>query len=98
MVTLFNEVVRARCPAILAELPPDAIDLDRPNPRSHLGYGEGIHFCPGAPLARTDTRVALEVLLERLPGLRLQPGVELRHAPHFFLRGFAAVPVEWDEA
>jgi cytochrome P450 len=77
---------------------PDAIDLDRPSPRSHLGYGEGIHFCPGAPLARTDTRVALEVLLGRLPGLRLQPGVELRHAPHFFLRGFAAVPVEWEEA
>jgi len=74
---------------------PDAVDLERRNPRGHLGYGEGIHFCPGAPLARTDTRVALEVLLERLPALRLAPDAKLRHAPHFFLRGWESVPVTW---
>ncbi|MGI9590404.1 MAG: cytochrome P450 [Myxococcota bacterium] len=74
---------------------PDAVDLERANPRRHLGYGEGIHFCPGAPLARSDTRVALEVLLERLPQLRLAPDTRLRHAPHFFLRGWEAVPVTW---
>jgi len=74
---------------------PDEVDLERRNPRGHLGFGEGIHFCPGAPLARTDTRVALEVLLERLPQLRLAPDAKLRHAPHFFLRGWEAVPVSW---
>lgn len=75
---------------------PDEVDLERRNPRAHLGFGEGIHFCPGAPLARTDTRVALEVLLERLPQLRLAPDTTLRHAPHFFLRGWESLPVAWE--
>jgi cytochrome P450 len=74
---------------------PDAIDLEREAPRAHLAFGEGIHFCVGAPLARTDTRIALEVLLARLPNLRLAAGARLRHAPHFFLRGWAAVPARW---
>jgi cytochrome P450 len=74
---------------------PDVIDLDRENVRGHLAFGLGIHFCPGAPLARTDTLVALEALTQRLPALRLAPGVALRHAPHFFLRGYQAVPCVW---
>lgn len=72
-----------------------AVDLERRNPRAHLGFGEGIHFCPGAPLVRTDTRVALEVLLARLPGLQLAPDAALQHAPHFFLRGWESVSVVW---
>jgi cytochrome P450 len=77
---------------------PDAIDLERENPRGHLAFGLGIHFCPGAPLARTDTLVALEALVQRLPGLRLAEGAQLRHTPHFFLRGYQAVECAWDPA
>jgi cytochrome P450 len=74
---------------------PDAIDLARENVRGHLAFGLGIHFCPGAPLARTDTLVALEALTQRLPDLRLVPGAPLKHTPHFFLRGYQAVHCAW---
>ncbi|MBM4382478.1 MAG: cytochrome P450 [Deltaproteobacteria bacterium] len=74
---------------------PNALDLDRDDLRGHLAFGLGIHFCPGAPLARTDTLVALEALTQRLPGLRLVAGAALVHTPHFFLRGYQAVHCEW---
>ena len=49
---------------------PDKLILDRkPNP--HLEFGTGIHFCLGLQLARLELRVALQVLLERLPGMQL---------------------------
>jgi cytochrome P450 len=44
---------------------PDEIDLDRPNPRQHVGFGWGIHLCVGAPLARIEAKVAFEQLLRR---------------------------------
>ncbi|MEU9851409.1 cytochrome P450 [Streptomyces sp. NPDC047985] len=49
---------------------PDTLDLDR-SPNPHLAFGHGIHFCPGAALARTELQIALGTLLARLPGLRL---------------------------
>ena len=44
------------------------------HPNRHLAFGEGVHFCLGANLARLEMRIALEQLLERLPGLRIAPG------------------------
>ena len=55
---------------------PDRLDLDRED-RRHLGFGAGLHYCLGAPLARLEAEVALAATLERLPGLRLAPrGIE----------------------
>ena len=44
---------------------PDRFDVDR-HPKDHLAFGNGIHFCLGAALARLEARVAFEVLLERI--------------------------------
>ncbi|MEM7799035.1 MAG: cytochrome P450 [Chloroflexota bacterium] len=49
---------------------PEVFDIGR-TPNRHLGFGQGIHYCLGAPLARIETRIALKNLLERNPNLRL---------------------------
>jgi cytochrome P450 len=75
---------------------PATLDLDRPSPR-HLAFGQGVHYCLGAPLARLEAEIALNTLLQRLPGLRLAvPASELawRTVPMF--RALAALPVAWD--
>jgi cytochrome P450 len=75
---------------------PDEIDLNRRNAREHLSFGFGIHFCLGATLARMEVRTALEVLAERLPGLRLTEGQELDFRPNLSFRGPTHLLVEWD--
>ncbi len=71
---------------------PDRLDPDRAvNP--HLSFGAGIHFCVGAPLARLEMRVALPILFERLPGLRLAEAPRYRDAYHF--HGLEALRAAW---
>jgi cytochrome P450 len=73
---------------------PGRLDLTRQvNP--HMGFGHGIHHCLGAQLARLELRVALSVLLDRLPGLRFATA-EANLAWHTgnALRGLVALPVE----
>ena len=52
---------------------PDTVVVGRPNAHLHLGFGRGIHHCVGAPLARLETRVVLERLLERTGHVELDP-------------------------
>jgi cytochrome P450 len=73
---------------------PDELDLARPNPRSHLAFGIGIHHCLGAALARLEARVSLECLLERTRRVRLTRGARLRHLPSVLVRRLAALPIE----
>jgi cytochrome P450 len=51
----------------------DQLDLDRTNSSSHLAFGAGPHYCPGAPLARLELKVAWRILLDRLANIRLDP-------------------------
>ncbi|PSJ29368.1 cytochrome P450 [Streptosporangium nondiastaticum] len=75
---------------------PDTLDLDRAQ-GSHLAFGHGIHFCPGAALARIELQVALGTLLARLPGLRLAvPEEELPWIPAVLGRGTVELPVAFD--
>lgn len=75
---------------------PDTLDLDRtPNP--HLAFGHGIHFCPGAALARAELQIALGTLLGRLPGLHLAIADEdIAWIPAVLGRGTNCLPVGYD--
>lgn len=72
---------------------PDELDITR-EPNKHLSFGQGIHFCLGAPLARMEAQIAVNTLLRRMPALRLKvsPG-SLRWRPSMILRGLDTLPV-----
>jgi cytochrome P450 family 144 len=73
---------------------PERMDLDRDHPKAHVGFGSGIHFCLGAPLARMETRVVLERLLARTSGFTAAgPSDGARYVPSLFVRRLAALPL-----
>lgn len=61
-----------RDPAVFTD--PDRFYLHRGNARQHRAFAIGPHFCVGAELARTEAHAAVSALLDRLPGLQLDPG------------------------
>ncbi len=65
---------------------PDVVDLDRGNARNHLSFGFGAHYCLGAPLARLELGVFLDLLTSRLPELELVP-TEYEYSPNTSHRG-----------
>jgi cytochrome P450 PksS len=74
---------------------PDELQITR-DPNRHLSFGQGIHFCLGAPLARMEAQIAFTALLKRLPDLRLKSPVDsLRWRPSIFLRGLTSLPVKF---
>jgi len=76
---------------------PDTFDPHRPNARQHMSFGRFTHICLGASLARQEIRVGLEVLLERIPGLRLVPDADPRHVPTVGVPVLIdGLRVEWD--
>ncbi|MFD5699594.1 cytochrome P450 family protein [Streptomyces lasiicapitis] len=72
---------------------PDLLDLTRRD-NQHLGYGHGVHYCLGAPLARLEGQTALATLLRRLPDLQLAVDPEeLRWRGGLIMRGLRTLPV-----
>jgi cytochrome P450 PksS len=72
---------------------PKMLDLNRQLNR-HVAFGQGIHFCLGAPLARLEGQIAIQTLLERTHGLRLTVSPEtLRWRSGLVLRGVVNLPV-----
>jgi cytochrome P450 len=69
---------------------PETMDLTR-DPNPHIGFGAGIHFCLGAPLARLEMSVSLPTLWERFPTMELA-GDAIRR-PTFVLRGYESVAI-----
>ncbi len=80
-----------RDPAQFSE--PDRFDIAR-DPNAHLAFGDGIHFCLGAALARLEGAIAFRSVLERFPKLRLaEPEGAVAYKGSYFLRGLAALPM-----
>ncbi|MDV8070643.1 cytochrome P450 [Rhodococcus sp. IEGM 1366] len=73
---------------------PDAekFDIFRP-PQRHLGFGTGVHVCLGINLARSELKCALEVLLDRLPDIRLDPDADPPSITGLGMRTAARLPV-----
>ena len=63
---------------------PHRFDIERPD-TSHFAFGGSAHFCLGAPLARAEAQIAIPLLFERFPSLRLDPQHPIKHkgAPVF---------------
>jgi cytochrome P450 len=73
----------------------DVFDIDRPRLKRHVGFAMGAHHCLGSHLARLEARIALEIMLEQLPGFRMDP---LRPAiPRGYeFRQPKSMHLEWD--
>lgn len=67
-------------------------DLTR-SPNRHLAFGQGIHFCLGAPLARLEARIALRAVYEKFPHLRVREDAELRPIESSIVHGVRELPV-----
>ncbi|BBU22669.1 cytochrome P450 [Mycobacterium xenopi] len=84
-----------RDPAVFTD--PDRFDVYRANARLNVAFAQGSHYCLGAQLARTETAIAIARLLDRLPGLQLDPrhpnaprGMVFRKPPVLHVRWTAA--------
>jgi cytochrome P450 len=76
---------------------PEEIDVERTNPRHHVGFGWGIHLCIGAPLARLEAKLVLEGLLAKTSGFSIEgePG-SLRHHRSLMVRRLVSLPLKVD--
>ena len=74
---------------------PERFDIFRP-PQQHLAFAYGPHLCLGMHLARMETTVILNAVLDRLPGLRLDPDADPPAITGMTFRAPAAIPVVYD--
>jgi len=84
---------------------PDVFDPDRENARHHIAFGHGVHVCPGAPLARTEGRVSLEKLLDRMADIGISEAAHgpagarrYSYVPTYILRGLTRLHIEFTAA
>jgi cytochrome P450 len=80
---------------------PDDFRLDRQNAREHIAFGRGTHACPGGALARTEARISIERLLNRLGDIRMAENNNgpldrpFNYETSFMLRGLSALRLEF---
>lgn len=77
---------------------PSALDITR-EANKHLGFGYGVHYCLGAPLARLEAKIAFNTLLKRLPDIQLAvPVSKLVYNSSSIVRGVKQLPVRWSKS
>lgn len=77
---------------------PNDLDIERGNAHSHIAFGQGIHFCPGAMLARKEMNVAFEGLLSRLTNFSIvEEKSDLTYWPNIVLRGLKELHIRFDK-
>ena len=72
---------------------PDRYDVFRESPKPHISFGHGPHSCLGLHLARMEMRTALNLLVDRLPNLRLRPDGDDPHIRGQVFRSPTSLPV-----
>ncbi|MEU6268352.1 cytochrome P450 [Saccharopolyspora shandongensis] len=75
----------------------DEFQIDR-SPNHHLGLGKGIHFCLGAPLARLETKIALEIMLQRYSSIRVDYSHPIEPHPEPGFNGVTALHLDVEPA
>ena len=101
-VELHDQVIPANAPVIAwigaanhdgrVFADPEEVDITR-SPNKHLAFGNGIHYCLGAPLARLEAKIALESLLKHIEHFEVAPGAELIRQPSLIVYGLENLPV-----
>nr|WP_246359460.1 cytochrome P450 [Sphingomonas yantingensis] len=76
---------------------PTTVDLSRPFPIHHATFGNGVHTCPGAVLARREIQVFLEEWLRRIPDFRIRAGTRPVMATGM-VNGVLKLELEWEAA
>ena len=71
---------------------PDSFDITRED-NDHVSFGEGIHYCLGAPLARLEAGIAFGAMLNRFPKLKLDGDPSLDYKTSFFVRSLKSLPM-----
>ncbi|HEX9834609.1 MAG TPA: cytochrome P450 [Mycobacterium sp.] len=82
---------------------PHEFKHDRGNVREHVAFGRGPHSCPGSPLARSEARIAMNRILDRMANIRISTEMhgppddrKYEYEPTFIMRGLTALHVEYD--
>ena len=80
---------------------PNEFRVERDNAREHLAFGRGVHSCPGGPLARLETRVSIERLLDRTTNIGISEehhgppdARRYNYMPTYILRGLTRLHLE----
>ncbi len=79
---------------------PHEFDLDRKNVREHIAFGRGVHTCPGGPLARVESQVSIERILDRMADIAIDEELHgppenrsYNYEPTFILRGLTELNI-----
>lgn len=73
---------------------PELFDITR-SPNRHLSFGHGIHYCLGAPLARLEARIALELMLQRFVRIQRRPDAPVEYRNTMLLAGVQRLPISF---